>query len=361
MPARRCTTEQPSCPFCESTHLRRSRRRNLWERVVLRLISARPYRCLECDRRFYDRAHPHVTEEAELSPKASAQWGGLAVIVFLAVPLAVGSHLLRDAVQPSSAGRNAVAPAASPTRWFVAANDPAFEPALRLAFAETRETTSVGSSRLQGATQRSVVGSLQVTGQVMISGTPITADTTVFIGDVIRTGSDGAARVTVAGNGTLILAAQTELALSGAPRYLATLRGGVLGIQSLEGARNFQVRVGNFLVVPAPDAPATAEVRLAPDGSAQITCQSGSVGVIALEGEEVLFLRAGQTARITSTGALVPPEPPAPTRLPPAPQAKGGKGKGVIIAVVVGGGAAGAALALAGKKKEPAPVSPSVP
>jgi hypothetical protein len=298
----------------------------------------------------------------ESSPEVSAKWGGLVLAVFLAVPLALGAQLLRDTVQHGNPSRNraAATPAPSLTREVVPANVFAAEPAIRPAFSDMREAATEKTFAQQVA-QRTMVGSLQVTGQVMISGTPVTAETTVFVGDVLRTGADGAARVTVAGNGTLILAAQTELALSGAPRYLATLRGGVLGIQSLEGARNFQVRVGNFLVVPAPDAPATAEVRLAADGSAQIACQSGSVGVIALEGEEVLFLRAGQTARITSTGTLTPPEAPAPTQPPPAPRAKRGKGRGVIIAVLVGGGAAGAALALAGGNKEAAPVSPFVP
>lgn len=356
--------EKPACPFCESKHLRRSRRRNLLERVVLRLVSVRPYRCLDCNRRFYDRVQPGLAARSDYSPEVSTHWGTVTLAVLLAVPLAVGARFVRDAAPPvgSSGNAPAAAPVLPATGGFVAAGELTGKPMLRLAITEAREPGAEAFFPSQGAAQRTAVGSLQVTGQVMVSGTPVTAETTVFVGDVIRTGADGAARLSVAGHGTLILAAQTELALSGAPRYLATLRGGVLGIQSLAGARNFQVRVGNFLVVPAPDAPATAEVRLAPDGSAQIACQNGSVGVLALEGEEVLFLRAGQTGRITSAGTLAPSEAPAPTRpAPPAPRAGGGKGRAVIIAVLVGGGVAGAALALAGKEKEPSPVSPSVP
>ena len=354
---------KPTCPFCEGTNLRRSRRRNLFERVVLRLVSARPYRCLSCNRRFYGGSRPYSTEQTELSLEVSARWGAVALAVFFAVPLVLGARLLRDSVSPGNSTRSVpavAAPSPLPVR-FAPAIQPAPKPALRLAFGAPRETAGEQLLRLQGAAQRTPVGALQVTGPVLVSGTPTTAETTVFVGDVIRTGADGAARITVAGSGTLILSGQTELALSGAPRYLATLRGGVLGIYSLTGARNFQVRVGNYLVVPAPDAPATAEVRLAADGSAQITCQSGSVGVIALEGEEVLFLRPGQTARITAAGTLAPPEAPAPTQPPPpGPRAGGGVNKGVVIAIVVGGGAAGAALALS-RKKEAAPISPSVP
>ncbi len=355
---------KPACPYCDSMHLRRSRHRNLFERVVLRLISSRPYRCLSCNRRFYGDSRPHSAEQTESSLEVSARWGAVALAVFFAVPVVLGARLLRDTVSPGGSTRTAsvvVEPSPLPVR-FAPAVSPAPKPALRLALRAPREMTGEPLLLVQGAAQRTPVGALQVTGSVSVGGTPTTAETTVFVGDVIRTGADGAARITVAGSGTLILSAQTELALSGAPRYLATLRGGVLGIYSLTGARNFQVRVGNYLVVPAPDAPATAEVRLVADGSAEIACQSGSVGVIALEGEDVLFLRSGQTARITSAGTLAQPEAPAPTQPPPPGPSGGGggKNKGVIIAVLVGGGAAGAALALS-RKKEAAPMSPSVP
>lgn len=356
---------KPACPYCDSMHLRRSRRRNLFERVVLRIISARPYRCLSCNRRFYGGSRLHSAEQTELSLEVSARWGAVALAVFFAVPVVLGARLLRDTVSPGNSARTAsvvAEPSPLPVR-LTPAIPAASKPALRLALGELREMAGEPLLLVQGAAQRTPVGALQVTGSVSVGGTPTTAETTVFVGDVIRTGADGAARITVAGSGTLILSAQTELALSGAPRYLATLRGGVLGIYSLTGARNFQVRVGNYLVVPAPDAPATAEVRLAADGSAEVACQSGSVGVIALEGEDVLFLRPGQTARITAAGTLAQPQAPAPTQPPPPGPTGGGggKGKGVIIAVLVGGGAAGAALALGRGKKQAPSMSPSVP
>jgi hypothetical protein len=42
------------CPYCLSPQVTRSRRRNVWERVLI-LMLLRPYRCLECDARFYGR------------------------------------------------------------------------------------------------------------------------------------------------------------------------------------------------------------------------------------------------------------------------------------------------------------------
>ncbi len=41
------------CPYCRSKVIRRSKRRGVVESSILSLISVRPFRCKECDRRFY--------------------------------------------------------------------------------------------------------------------------------------------------------------------------------------------------------------------------------------------------------------------------------------------------------------------
>jgi hypothetical protein len=41
------------CPHCQSKAIRRSRRRGMFESSVLSLIPVRPFRCKECDHRFY--------------------------------------------------------------------------------------------------------------------------------------------------------------------------------------------------------------------------------------------------------------------------------------------------------------------
>jgi hypothetical protein len=43
------------CPNCRSTVIDRSRQ-GLLERLVLRVLKRRPYRCRRCRHRFYDRA-----------------------------------------------------------------------------------------------------------------------------------------------------------------------------------------------------------------------------------------------------------------------------------------------------------------
>ena len=43
------------CPSCQSREVERTARRGILERVFLLLVGQRPYRCLNCHRRFYDR------------------------------------------------------------------------------------------------------------------------------------------------------------------------------------------------------------------------------------------------------------------------------------------------------------------
>jgi hypothetical protein len=42
-----------ACPRCGGKSIRRSHRVGFMERCLLRMSSVRPYRCLDCDRRFY--------------------------------------------------------------------------------------------------------------------------------------------------------------------------------------------------------------------------------------------------------------------------------------------------------------------
>jgi hypothetical protein len=44
------------CPCCQSKAVRRSKRRGVFESTLLSLIHVRPFRCMDCDRRFYGLA-----------------------------------------------------------------------------------------------------------------------------------------------------------------------------------------------------------------------------------------------------------------------------------------------------------------
>jgi DNA-directed RNA polymerase subunit RPC12/RpoP len=41
------------CPHCNSKYIHRSKRRGIFELSVLSLVPIRPFRCEDCDRRFY--------------------------------------------------------------------------------------------------------------------------------------------------------------------------------------------------------------------------------------------------------------------------------------------------------------------
>lgn len=56
------------CPYCSSVEINRSHRRGAIERYFFRAIGMRPYRCSDCDARFYAFAGPHE----ETAPKAGA-------------------------------------------------------------------------------------------------------------------------------------------------------------------------------------------------------------------------------------------------------------------------------------------------
>ncbi len=206
------------------------------------------------------------------------------------------------------------------------------------------------------------LGALRATGDVTVNGAGVSAEQTLFAGDTLKTGPGGSAGVTLTGRGVLVAAAQTEISFAAAPRYFASLRSGTLTMRYLSGARNAQIEVSNFIVLPPGDSEGAAEVTRAADGSARVTSLAGSIGVLGLESEVSAFLRPGQTAEISAQGKLVagaPPvtQPPGPA---PAPTAGGG-GRTALILVAVAGGGAAAALAALGKKKGGQAVSPSAP
>lgn len=215
------------------------------------------------------------------------------------------------------------------------------------------------------------IGPIEGTGEVFVNANALQGGATLFAGDTVRTGPGGNAGVIVPGRGTILLSGDSEVAFPAALRYFASVKKGSVGLRTQAGARNFQIEILNFVVVPSPEVDASAEIHRAPDGSAQVSCVSGSVGVIALEGDQSLFLQPGQVAVIMPDGSIrrgapTPPEPgPAkqPTPGKPPPSAKSGGGRKVGLIVLVAGGA-GAAVALAGRKGKASggtPVSPSVP
>ena len=45
------------CPNCSSSEIFRSHRRGAMEKYLLRAVGVRPFRCVNCDARFYRRSY----------------------------------------------------------------------------------------------------------------------------------------------------------------------------------------------------------------------------------------------------------------------------------------------------------------
>ena len=54
------------CPHCGSSEIFRSHRRNAVERYLLRAIGVRPFRCVNCDARFYRLKHSDGSESQDI-------------------------------------------------------------------------------------------------------------------------------------------------------------------------------------------------------------------------------------------------------------------------------------------------------
>jgi hypothetical protein len=219
------------------------------------------------------------------------------------------------------------------------------------------------------------LGSLTSTGEVYVNSVHATADMTVFTGDTMLTGADGSGTFTIGGQGSIKASANTELDFSANPLFVAELKSGMVMMSTIPGAPNMKVRAGSFVVVAETgDADTTAaqtacQIEHLADGSFQITSVSGSVGVIALEGPETVFIKAGESVSVNPSGQLsqttlgaVPGAVDATPDQTTTPQNRKKKvPAGWILLGVVAAGGAGAAAALAGHGSGSTVVSPNSP
>jgi hypothetical protein len=218
------------------------------------------------------------------------------------------------------------------------------------------------------------LGSLTSAGEVYVNGVHATADMTVFTGDSLRTGADGSGTFTIGGQGSIKASANTQMDFSANPLFVAEVKNGMVVMSTIPGAPNMKVRAGSFVVVAETgDADTNAaqtacQIQHLADGSFQITSVTGSVGVIALEGPETVFIKAGESVSVTPSGELSQttssgaPETAAATDQTTAPNNRKKKAPvGWILLGVIGAGGAGAAAALAGHGSSGSAISQSSP
>jgi hypothetical protein len=153
--------------------------------------------------------------------------------------------------------------------------------------------------------QRNPLGSLTTVGEVHVNNAVAPSDAPIFAGDVLRSAGTGSATFTWSGKGSLQIYPNTELAFTGEPQYAAELKFGRAVMNSWRGATGLNLRAGNSVVLAVAEGEQSVSSIEAPsDGSFLVTCEAGSVGVIPLQGENGIFIQAGQSVSISAQGEL---------------------------------------------------------
>lgn len=205
---------------------------------------------------------------------------------------------------------------------------------------------------------------MRATREVYLNGSPATGEQTVYPGDTVRTGADGAAALTSPGFGVLVIPAQSEITFR-PPPYLATLKQGSVEVRSFQGGKDLGIQFGNtVLYLPSPEVESSGIITLRGDGSAQVSCVFGSLGLKSEDGAGLVVLRPLQAVGVSADGKLQKVEsvPLVPTaQSAPVPVTTGRVAPGRYIALAaVAGGAAAAVLLLTRNSNHP-PVSPASP
>src|SRR5467141_2568750 len=159
--------------------------------------------------------------------------------------------------------------------------------------------------------QREPLGSLSSVGEVYVNDSAVPVESTIFSGDRLRTGDAGTATFTVSGKGTLKISPRSEVVFPGTYQFLAELKNGTVVLNSIGGPTGLTLRVGNFVLVPSfRQQSLTTKIERAANGSFEVSCLDGSVGVLTLDAKSGQFLQAGQSLSI-SAGQLIAPVSPA--------------------------------------------------
>jgi hypothetical protein len=153
--------------------------------------------------------------------------------------------------------------------------------------------------------QRQALGSLTTVGEVYVNDTVAPSDSPIFAGDALRSAGTGSATFTWSEKGSLQIYPNTEIVFTGEPQYAAELKFGRVVMNSWYGATGLNVRAGNSVVLAVAEGEQSVSNIEAPsDGSFLVTCEAGSVGVIPLQGENGIFIQAGQSVSISAQGEL---------------------------------------------------------
>jgi hypothetical protein len=160
--------------------------------------------------------------------------------------------------------------------------------------------------------RQQALGSIAARGEVYLNSSATAAESSVDAGDVVRTGGTGTAIFTLANNGSLRISPNSEIVFAGAPQYAAELKLGKVVMNSLNGPMGITLRAGSSVVVAVAEGEqSTSSIEAPSDGSFLVSCLGGSVGVIPLQGGKGIFIREGQSVRVSPQGELSAMSAPA--------------------------------------------------
>ena len=201
---------------------------------------------------------------------------------------------------------------------------------------------------------------MQATREVYLNGSPATGEQTVYPGDTVRTGADGAAALTSTGFGLLIIPAQTEITFRTAP-FLATLKQGSVEVRSIQAGKDLEIQFGNTVMyLPNPEIEASGVITLRADGSAQVSCVFGSLGLKSSDGVGLGVLHPLQSVGVSADGKLQKVEvvPLVPTaQSAPVPVMTGRAAPKLVIGLAVAAAGTAAAVLLLTRNSNHPPVS----
>jgi hypothetical protein len=206
------------------------------------------------------------------------------------------------------------------------------------------------------------LGFLQLTGEVDVNGMRAANGQTIFSGDTVRTGADGAAVFNLPDVGTLTIEKQSEVSFH-TGQSIATLKQGTIDVRSIQAGTNLDVQFGRFLLFTSAVGSAGI-LTVDANGAARIECRSGSIAVTAVGGPQAVFLQPGQSVSVTAVQNVesAAPGAPTPTGAPAgtAPAAKKSRTAYYILGAAGAAGATTAVILLVARKSSP-PVSPASP
>lgn len=227
---------------------------------------------------------------------------------------------------------------------------------LALYFLSSSSAAAYGAPRPQEHSHEAL-GSLDTVGEVLVNGAAAAAQSTIFAGDVLRSGGTGSATFTLSGKGSFQIYPNAEIIFTGEPQYAAELKLGKVVMNSWNGATGINLRAGSAVVVAVAEGEQSISNIEAPsDGSFLVTCVGGSVGVIPLQGGKGIFVRAGQAVGISAQGEFsITSAPPARSAVPasadraetlPAARQKHSRTRWILAGVVAAGAGTAAAILL---------------